>query len=100
MKLLFPEGKKTGTNKYWRDNKSNVISKLKVFFKKYNNYDFDLILIATKKYVDSYGGNNQLMRILPYFIEKENQSELATILENLDNINNNQNNDLWTSTLV
>jgi len=100
MKLLFPEGKKSGTNKYWRDNKSNVVAKLKTFFKKYGEYDDELILKATEKYVESFGSNNQLARILPYFIEKDGCSDLMTIIENINEINIDGNNDLWTVKLI
>lgn len=99
MKLIFPEGKKPGTNKYWRDNKANVEAKLKSFFKKYGHYDFELIKNATQKYVDSYSNNNQLMRILPYFILKDDSSELLTTIENFDNIGADSNNDMWASVL-
>lgn len=98
MRLMFPEGKKNGTTKYWRDNKSNVESKLKTFFKKYGYYDSELILKATQKYIDSFGESKQLMRILPYFIEKNDASELMTIIENIDEVKNNI--DGWTSMLI
>ena len=98
MRLMFPEGKKQGTTKYWRDNKSNVENKLKTFFKKYGHYDSELILKATQKYIDSFGDNKQLARILPYFILKDDNSDLLTTLENIDEVT--ANNDGWTSTLI
>ena len=98
MRLMFPEGKKQGTTKYWRDNKSNVEAKLKTFFKKYGHYDSELILKATQKYIDSFGDNKQLARILPYFILKDDNSDLLTTLENIDEVT--ANNEGWTSTLI
>ena len=98
MRLMFPEGKKQGTTKYWRDNKSNVEAKLKTFFKKYGHYDSELILKATQKYIDSFGDNKQLARILPYFILKDDNSDLLTTLENIDEVT--ANNEGWTSTLM
>jgi len=98
MRLMFPEGKKQGTTKYWRDNKSNVENKLKTFFKKYGHYDSELILKATQKYIDSFGDNKQLARILPYFILKDDNSDLLTTIENIDEVN--ANNEGWTSTLI
>ncbi len=98
MRLMFPEGKKQGTTKYWRDNKSNVGNKLKTFFKKYGHYDSELILKATQKYIDSFGDNKQLARILPYFILKDDNSDLLTTIENIDEVN--ANNEGWTSTLI
>ena len=100
MRLLFPEGKKPGTTKYWRDNKTNVINKLKTFFKKCGEHDYNLILTATQKYVESYGENKQLMRVLPYFIMKDDSSDLLTYMENIDSIGNDLNDDSWTSQLT
>jgi hypothetical protein len=99
MRLMFPEGKKQGTTKYWRDNKSNVEAKLKTFFKKYGHYDSELILKATQKYIDSFGDSKQLMRILPYFIEKSEASELMTIIENIDEVKTDSQNEMWTTVL-
>jgi len=98
MRLMFPEGKKQGTTKYWRDNKSNVENKLKTFFKKYGHNDSELILKATQKYIDSFGDSKQLMRTVIYFILKDDSSDLMTIIENIDEVN--ANNEGWTSTLM
>lgn len=100
MKLIFPEGKKPGTNKYWRDNKSNVVNKLKTFFKRYGHYDKEIILRATQKYVDSFGDSKQLMRTLIYFILKDDSSDLLTIIENIDDVKSDENNELWTNSLI
>ena len=99
MRLMFPEGKKQGTTKYWRDNKANVINKLKTFFKKYGHYDSELILKATQKYVESFGDSKQLMRTVIYFISKDDSSDLLTIMENIDDVKSDTNNDLWTTKL-
>ena len=99
MRLMFPEGKKQGTTKYWRDNKPNVISKLKSFFKKYGHYDSELILRATEKYVQSYGDKNQLVRIITYFILKEDSSDLLTTIENIDSVQSDSQNDMWVNFL-
>ena len=53
---------------------------------------------ATKKYIESFGDNLTLMRILPYFIEKNNESELLTTIENLEDVA--PNNDDWIHTMV
>ena len=100
MKNLYPEGKKTGTNKYWRGNSSEVIKKLMTFFKEHGKYSDETVIFATEKYVNSFGSDKQLMRILPYFIMKDGNSELLTFIENIDNISENKNDDLWTSNLV
>ena len=103
MRLIYPEGKKVGTSKYWRDNKSNVTAKLKSFFKKYGEQDIEVVKEATRKYINSFGDNKQLMRVLPYFIEKDGCSDLMTTIENMDSMTEESaqaNNDLWTSVLV
>ena len=100
MRLMFPEGKKQGTTKYWRDNKSNVESKLKTFFKKYGHYDSELILKATQKYVDSFGDSKQLMRTVIYFISKDDNSDLMTIIENIDEVKSDSQNEMWTTKLT
>ena len=100
MRLMFPEGKKQGTTKYWRDNKSNVENKLKGFFKKYGHYDSELILKATQKYIDSFGDSKQLMRTIIYMIEKDGSSELMTIIENIDEVKSDSQNELWTTKLM
>ena len=100
MRLMFPEGKKQGTTKYWRDNKANVINKLKTFFKKYGHYDSELILKATQKYIDSFGDSKQLMRTVIYFILKDDSSDLMTIIENIDEVKSDSQNELWTTKLM
>lgn len=87
MAKLFPKGIKPGTHVYWKGNKKDTILKLQKFFKLYGNFSFDDILKATKNYIDSFNGDYQTMRVLKYFILKDNESDLATQLENIDQIN-------------
>jgi hypothetical protein len=71
---------------------------LKKFVLKYGNYSDEEIIAATKKYVDSFGGNYMYMQLLKYFIwknkvsgaelidgrlvgEVEKQSQLAAYIE-------------------
>lgn len=100
LRELFPEGKKTGTSKYWRGNRGDVGEKLKKFFEKYGVYEDEKIIEAAQKYINSFGDNKQLMRTLEYFILKDGNSDLATILENVDSVKSDSQNDLWTSLLV
>ncbi len=100
LRELFPEGKKPGTSRYWRDNRGDVSEKLKKFFDKYGVYDDEKIIEATQKYIQSFGDNKQLMRTLGYFIMKDGNSDLATILENVDSVKVDDNNDMWTSLLI
>lgn len=100
LRELFPEGKKTGTSKYWRGNRGDVGEKLKKFFEKYGVYEDDKVLEASQKYIQSFGDNKQLMRTLEYFILKDGSSDLATILENVDSVKSDSQNDMWTSLLI
>lgn len=93
---LFPKGKKPGTNNYWRGNSLNVMNKLKLFFKKYGEFTDDMIIQTTKRYVESFNGNFGIMRTLPYFIEKNGESDLMTFLENYADEEENQE---WTMKL-
>lgn len=92
----FPEGKKEGTSQYWRGNMRDVTLKLQKFFKLYGNkYSDEQIINAAKRYVASYNGRYQFMRVLKYFICKnerkidsegrgciEEVSDLASYIDN------------------
>lgn len=83
MADLFPKGKKPGTNKYWKGNSALVVKKLNNFLKRYGIFPSETILKATKAYISSFNQDTSLMRILPYFIEKDGESDLLTFIENL-----------------
>lgn len=105
LMAVFPEGKKTGTTMYWRGNVKEIKLKLKKFFKKYSDqYTDEQIIQATKAYVSSFNGNYSYMRVLKYFIWKDERkidsegkgfteevSDLATIIENAGQVDNNDN---------
>ena len=104
MRAICPDGKKEGTNYYWKDSVPLVAKRLAIFFKNYgDNYTNDQILNATQRYVDSFNGNYRFMHLLKYFIRKkdpntgEDNSELLSYLENAaqDDVRND-----WTSSLV
>ena len=112
LAAIFPKEKKAGTCHYFRGNRKDNVLKLKKFFKLYGNkYTEEQILKAAKSYVDSFNGNYQYMRILKYFIWKdevkinaegkkyiEETSDLASWIEN-EGQEDCLSND-WTSTLV
>jgi hypothetical protein len=85
---LYPKGKKQGTNQYWRCPKEELKDRIRSFFKRFGYYDADVILDATKRYVNSFNGNTALMRTLKYFIIKSTDdgkvSDLLTWIENTD----------------
>lgn len=103
LRDIFPEGKKPGTNYYWKSNAREVVLKLKTFFKIYGNgYTEEEILTAARNYVDSYINDTTFMRILKHFIWKrekggEEISELATFL---DNAGQETADDYWTNDIV
>ena len=107
MMKCFPEGKMPGTAFYYRCNRYEVMTKMKKFFSKYGNYDDDKILDATKRFVASFQGNYKFLPLIKYFISKNKHimdedgdthvtevSELASYLENKEDIEVN-NNDDW-----
>ena len=102
LQEIFPEGKKPGTNYYWRGNKTDIRKRLISFFKRYNNYTDEQIIKATEKYVSSFNGNYDYMRLLMYFIWKVNiQDGIQTCVSNLsDYIENDgkegSSNSEWT----
>ena len=83
LKELYPKGIKPGTNSYWRGNQKDIEYRIKKFFLKYGKtYSDEQIINATKAYVENYQTNTTLMRTLPYFIMKDDNSDLVTVLEN------------------
>lgn len=90
LREFFPKGFKTGSYA-WRGNLRDLSLRLKKFFKFYGDYTDEQIIDATKKYVESFNGDLTNMRILKYFIYKDDFSDLASMLENKDEFNNNSN---------
>ena len=99
MRELYPQCKMKDrlgrpTPYYYRCNNSEVVKKLKKFFTIFGNVKDEEILDATKRYVASFQGNYTGMRLIKYFILKddvkpgedgnhvEQISDLATFLEN------------------
>ena len=107
---IFPKQKKLGTCHYFRGNKKDIVLKLKKFFKIYGKFSDEQILNAARSYVQSFNGNYSYMRILKYFIWKDEVkinsdgeryvdevSDLASWIEN-EGQEENLNTE-WTSTL-
>ena len=105
LRGLYPNGKKAGTNYYWRDNIPTIVKKLKVFFTRYGYVSHENVIAATEKYVKSFNGNYQYMQLLKYFIWKNKldgsqDSELLTYIDNLDEVEESISiNTDWTTTL-
>ena len=107
---IFPKQKKLGTCHYFRGNRKDIILRLKKFFKLYGKYTDEQIVTAAKKYVESFNGDYSYMRILKYFIWKDEVkinsegdryvdevSDLANWIENAGQEENLR--DDWTSSL-
>lgn len=94
LKEIYPRGKKEGTNYYWAEGVSLIAKRLVIFFKKYGDeFTEEQIVDATKRYISSFNGNYTFMKLLKYFIFKEevgaagdveSTSELLTFIENKD----------------
>lgn len=115
MRELYPQGKMKDrfgrpTPYYYRCNNGEVVKKLKKFFTIFGNVSDEEILDATKRYVASFQGNYTGMRIIKYFILKddvkpsedgqghvEQISDLATFLENKESEEEGEvnNDDSW-----
>ena len=89
--VLYPQGKKPGTNYYWRDSRSIISSRLKKIVAKYKvSFTDEQAVNATKKYVESFNGDYRYMQLLKYFIWKnktseegvESSSQLLSYIEN------------------
>lgn len=115
MRELYPQGKMKdrfgrATPYYYRCNNAEVVKKLKKFFTVFGDVPDDDILDATKRYVASFRGNYTGMRLIKYFILKddvrpsedgtghvEQISDLATFLENKESEGEEEviNGDEW-----
>ena len=118
MRELYPQGKMKDrfgrpTPYYYRCNNSEVVKKLKKFFTIFGNVSDEDILDATKRYVASFQGNYTGMRIIKYFILKddvkpsedgtghvEQISDLATFLENKESEEEGVNSEDWTTKVI
>lgn len=105
MQEIFPSGRKTGTNLMWRDSYAIISKRLKAVVKKYKvDFTDEEALEATRKYVNSFGGNLQYMQVLKYFIIKkdlttgEENSQFLSYLENIDQ--DNKLREDWMSNMI
>lgn len=106
LREMYPEGKMQGTSYYYRGNTPDIKKKLVSFFKRYGDeYTDEQILEATRNYIASFNGNYLYLRLLKYFIWKDENrdgevvqvSQLAEWIENSDQTN--PYNYDWTSTV-
>lgn len=102
LQALYPEGKKAGTNNYWRGNVPEIRDRLQMFLKRFDDYPDEVIIKATENYVESFNMDTRLMKTLKYFISKKREDgsteyDLLTFIENIDSSNTDV---LKTTTLI
>lgn len=105
LRSIYPEGKMAGTSYYYRCNRADIVRKLKSFFRRYGEYTTEQIIEATQRYVNSFNGNYTYLRLLKYFIWKDENkdgetlqvSQLADWIENKNEVNTNNTD--WAITL-
>lgn len=108
LKEIYPKGTKTVSDKkyYWTDSPKLIERRLNVFFKLYGQFNDEDIIDATKRYVASFKGDYETMKLLRYFIFRERSfgginepsSDLLNFIENKgEDMNNNTN---WTMKLI
>lgn len=105
LRDMYPGGKIPGTSYYYKGNKADIVRKLKSFFRRYGEYTDDQIVEATQRYLDSFNGNYTYLKLLKYFIWKDEtrdgeviqSSVLADWIENKGQVN--PNNSDWTTSL-
>jgi len=118
MMELYPQGKMKDrygrmTPYYYRCNNGEVVKKLKKFFTIFGNVSDEDILDATRRYVASFQGNYTGMRLIKYFILKddvkpsedgtghvEQISDLATFLENKESEEEGVSSEDWTTKVI
>lgn len=84
MMEVYPHGKQPGKPYVYQCNKREVALKLQTFFELYGEYSDDEIIDATKRYVASFRGNYQYLKLLKYFVfknedEKDENGEIHKV---------------------
>lgn len=67
---IYPLGKKPGTALMWRGCKTGISDKLQKLIEKGNEFTDEEAVAATKAYVGSFNGIYTTMRVLSYFLSK------------------------------
>lgn len=105
LREIYPTGKMPGTTYYYKGNLQDIEKKLKSFKKRYGNYTDEDIIKATENYIKSFNGNYTYLKLLKYFIWKDEKRDGETIATSVlaDWIENEGQEDClsndWTSTL-
>lgn len=67
---LYPLGKKPGTSLVWRGYQGGISEKLQKLIEKGNEFTDEEAIAATKAYVSGFNGMYTNMRVLSYFLSK------------------------------
>lgn len=101
LQSMFPEGRKQGTTNYWRGNLPEIKERLQAFFKKFGDYPDEIIIDATRRYLEAYSENQTTMRTLKYFISKKDNGEFVyDLLTWIENANSNNSEIMETQRLI
>lgn len=89
LRELYPKGCKPNTQYPWRDNTMAIARRLEALCEKFQcSFTDEEAVEATRKYIDSFGGNYRYMQLLKYFILKrdnekmEENSQLLNFIQN------------------
>ena len=86
LQEMYIQGKKAGTQDYFKGSSAEIIQRLKRFFAEYGEFTDEQIIEATKKYIASFNGDYKFAQLLKYFISKkvdgERGSRLLSYIEN------------------
>lgn len=99
---MYIQGKKAGTQDYFKGSSAEIVQRLKRFFAEYGEFTDEQIIEATKKYIASFNGDYKFAQLLKYFISKkvdgERGSRLLSYIENANQKESQQTID-WENEL-
>lgn len=102
LQEMYIQGKKAGTQDYFKGSSAEIIQRLKRFFAEYGEFTDEQIIEATKKYIASFNGDYKFAQLLKYFISKkvdgERGSRLLSYIENANQKESQQTID-WENEL-
>lgn len=108
LQSIYPKGFKPDTTTVWRGNKTEICTRLAKLEEETGiDLNEELLIKATQTYVDSFGENRTKMRILPYFIYKneiingkyEFRSDLLSIIQAIEDGTEIQQQNDWIGEL-
>lgn len=97
---IFPKGRRPGTSLGYRTPPKELFSRFAWFFDEYPEYNWDMVLDATKKYVNKFDEENDytFLQTAKYFIKKDdrNKSTSSTLASICYMINEGENFEIDT----